>query len=126
MSDNIDTMIADWADLKSKLAYYKKAEMELRKEIAKNFKIDKLSEGKSHFQTDGYMVELTRKFSYNLDLQELEEIEDELDDDEKNCIVTKRSLSVSKYRDLFDSSIIDQAVITTDAAPTLTVTARTD
>ena len=121
-NEELDALIQKWEESKIKLSYHKRLEMMLRKNIAEAYKISALPEGKSHFQTEEYMIELTRKFTYKLLDEELDEIEDDLSDEEKDCIKTKRSLSLSAYRALLDSSVIDDAIEVKDAVPSLTVT----
>ena len=117
-----DELIAEWLDVQDKMKFYKRQESSIRKEIGAAFGIDKMVEGVNHRQTDGFMVEINRRFNYKLVERELDEIWDELSDEERNCVVTKRSLSKSKYNDLLDSSMLDDAILIDDALLSVKVT----
>lgn len=117
-----EDLVEHWLKASAQLKYFTQMERTLRTQLCDAFEISKMKEGTNHRSIDGYMVSINRRFNYTLDEDTLDEIWDDLSEEEKECIKTKRSLSKSKYNSIYDNSTLEDAVVVKDALPTVSVT----
>ena len=122
---DLETLILIWDQLNSDLKKLKKKEMELRLEICESL-LEGKEVGTHNYKFHGLFAKAVKKNSISLLPEELELLYDDLSEDERDCISFKPMLSQSKYKQLEDSSILDECIIVKPATPTLSVTIDTD
>jgi len=101
----------------------KEQEMALRVRIAGELNKDNAL-GTKRYDQEGYKVKLKTSLNYNLDQDMVAFMlaEDMLSSDELACLRTKYDLRLKEYKECDDTSVLDDAVETKFAAPTLEIT----
>ncbi len=102
----------------------KEREKQLRIEIVDIYEsMGKNELGTHYLQCNKLNVKMVLKTSMKIDEQVLNTIYDSLTTLEKDCIKTEHSIVKAEYEELpMDNPILDDALIVTDAMPTLIVT----
>lgn len=115
-----------WKQMDELLKETKKREAELRRELCEELTDGyELTNGRS--TTKGYDEESNLDFtavqslSYTMDKVVLEAIWSDLTDVEQDAVVWKPELGLAKYRKISDDSLLQDAVISKLAMPTLKV-----
>jgi len=123
--DKVVEQLAKWEHMSQELKELKAKEMELRKEICKEFvnSIPSWQEGKIRVKTsvNPFNVKVEQGLNYKLNTQVLAQIWDDLSTEERECIKLKPVLIEPEYKTLDDSAILHEAVTTSLSAPVLTV-----
>ena len=122
---NVEELLQEWVDTQQMMRQIKAEEMELRKQLVQFLVPDAVI----GVHTRGFttiIVKATLKLNHKFDEQELEEHYDDLSDLEKEAVKYKPSLSLSAYKKIPDElrQQLDEMLIVTPAAPTLSVSYR--
>jgi len=115
----LEDKLENYRIIKNKLAEVKEDEMELRLAIAEELSVDNLSAGTHNFDFTGLHVKLVTKLYKKIDKSILETLE--LSEEEAECIRWKPEIDARAYKNADDTDTLDEAVIVTNATPTLTV-----
>ena len=124
-NSNVEELLEEWVETQQMMRQLKGEEMELRKQLVQFLVPDAVIGVHTRgFQT--IIVKATLKLNHKFDELELEEHYDDLTDLEKEAVVYKASLSLSNYKKIPDElrQQLDEMLIVTPAAPTLSVTYR--
>jgi len=113
---NTNKKIIEWERVSAQLRTIKKQEMELRVDIVSEF--DDLEFGTNYFHEFG--IKIVRKQNIKIIESEFDDAYAEMDQSEQKCFKIKPSLIVSKYNEI-ESDIINSILISTPAAPTISV-----
>lgn len=97
-------LIKEWHDIKMQLTELQGHERTLRVKIAEAV-LDGKKEGSKTEEIEGYKVTATGVLSYNIDKDELAIIEDDLNDEERECLRYKPELILKDYRALRGSQL---------------------
>lgn len=118
--DKIET----YRQVKGELSEIKDKEMILRLELAQELEIDKLKAGTNNFDypDEGMRLKLIKKLNYKLTAEVLEMLE--LSEEEEACIKWTPELKLTPYRKIEDTAKLDQAIVVTDATPSIEVELR--
>lgn len=122
MVKNIDGLEKDFETLmalQSQLKTIKAEEVKLRKEIAED--ILEAEEVGTHTITSGMFVcKATKKVTYSLDREALENIWGDLSDEEKDVIDYKPALKLRDYKSV-DSGLLDEAITVKPSMPSIAI-----
>ena len=113
--------LLEYKEVSEQLKKIKALEMSLRVEICDELLRDK-EEGTHKMYIDGVDVKAVCNLNMRLDVDELAMLAGKLTPEELEAIDYKPSLSKTKYKKLSSTSNIDNCIIVTPAAPSLTVT----
>ena len=115
---SIEKKLEDYRKLKAILTEIKESEMALRLEIVDEI-ASNVTKGTHNFtEYEGFKVKVVTKLNYSIDESVLEELP--LTDEERECIRWKPSLKMKEFN-ASDTPNLIEAIMTKDAAPTLTV-----
>lgn len=114
----LEEKLEEYRCMKADLASLKRDEMALRVEIISELSKDALSKGTHDFSREGMSVKVKINLTYKIDKIVLETLE--LTEDEGECIRWKPELNLNVYKEA-DIDTLDDAIIVTNGAPTLTV-----
>lgn len=117
----LDKNIKKWIKLSAKLKEIKKEEMELRVAIASAVRGAQTLPINIKKKSNGTEIQVLQKEIFNIDAEVLHAIENELSQDEVKAIKYKPSLIMKAYNKLPSNSLLDEAVITKPASPTIKV-----
>ena len=122
---NVEELLQEWVDTQQMMRQIKLEEMELRKKLVQ-FLVPEAVVGVHTRGFNTIIVKATLKLNHKFDEQELEEHYDDLSDLEKEAVKYKPSLSLSAYKKIPDElrQQLDEMLIVTPAAPTLSVSYR--
>ena len=115
--------IAKWKHLATELKKLKVQEAELRRELCEIYLHDQpLENGRATAKLhDGhYAVKAVQTLGYTIDQGALSAIWDHLTDEEKSCIKLKPELILSNFKKLPATALLNEAVVSRLAMPTLT------
>jgi hypothetical protein len=112
--------IKEFADLQDQLKSLKKKEADMRVQILDDL-FPAAGVGTLNTAIGDYTVKGSFKNSITIDKKMLSVLEKEFSDDELACIEYKPSLSLSKYKLLDISFMLDECLITKPAMPTLEI-----
>jgi len=120
------TKLQTWHEMAVLLKETKEREAELRRELCEEFIGGAAMENgrvtvKGDDAGSGLSYIAVQSLSYNVDVAALEAIWSGLTDEEKGAIAYKPSVSLAKYRKIDDNSILQDAIISRLAMPTLKV-----
>lgn len=115
--------IAKWKEMSLRLKKLKQEESELRRELCDEILAGyEMSNGrltvKDHLE--GFEVKATQTLSYTIDVAILSTVYDALNPSEQACIKWEPKLKLAEYKKLPEDSLLNEAVITRLAMPTLT------
>lgn len=119
------TDLIEWSKLQKQLKQIKALEMKLRKEIAAVV-MGEVQSGTEHKIFDNAEATAAIKLNYSVDKGVLLAIQDDLSDEERNCIEWSPKLSLTKYKKLKETKgetlfPLVQAITIKPSTPTLTV-----
>ena len=115
----LEKKLEQYRMLKIKLSEVKQDEMDLRIDIASELSKDALEAGTHNFDFEGLKVKLVSKMNYKIDKNILETLE--LTEEEAICIRWKPELDMKAYKAEDETETLNEAIIATTGAPTLTV-----
>ena len=112
--------IDEWNEVKDCLDRFKKRERELRLEILEEHFPNAVNcTRKAH--VDGVDISASFGLIYKVDALALDMFYDDLTDEQRGCFTFPPKFSVSKYKKLDDTTIIDEVLETKPSLPTLRV-----
>jgi len=114
-----DKKIADWLSAKHQLDAAKAAELELRKDLCAAVSDGVDIPGTYHYQTGKGKLTATLGINFKIDEEALSQIKPKLSPDEVQCLQIKHSLILKNYKLLNPKSILNRAITTNPATPTL-------
>lgn len=110
-----------WRDMSMRLKKLKEEEMALRKEICGKILAGMSLPATKKHEFNGMRITAKGALSYNVDEAVLKSVWNELGGIEKQAIKWKPSIVMKTFKDLPESSMLMEAIITKPAAPTLKV-----
>jgi hypothetical protein len=118
----LPSLIQDYIDAKAGLARFKKLESVLRIELL-DILFPSTTEGTVKEEIDGLLITGSFKIGHKIDVEALAEVLDDLSADELDCINYKATLSLANYKllDENERSVLDEAIISKPAIPTITI-----
>ena len=113
----MENKVEEWKRLKSQLRELQDKERTLRVHIAKEILGDK-REGSKSGEFEGVAFTATGVLSYRVDATELAILEEDLTEQERECIRYKPEVVLTKYRKL-EGSNLSRAITVTEGLPQL-------
>jgi len=115
----MNALVEQWIEVQKQLSSLKTIELNLRKKVIAKYPGEL---GTSHAKVDkDVSLKITRGVSRTVDNEVLSQIYADLSDEEKECVVYKPSLSLTKYNDLPNGSVLSTAVTTKPSLPSIKV-----
>lgn len=120
LSDDLHLKCERYRIIANKLREIKAEEMKLRLDICAAL-LKQAPVGLSKVIDEGLLIKATRKVTYKLDEEELEDIYDDLSDAEMACIKFKPNLILKNYKMLDDAPLLNDLITVQEATPTLDI-----
>jgi len=118
---NYKSKLKQWQRINSQLARLKRDELKLRKELCAHILSGTHYPERTKVEVDGFIFTIEQKLIYNIDQAVLSQVWTKLDVTEQSAFKFEPKLVMKMYNEVGSNSLIQEAIITKPATPTIKV-----